>query len=212
MLAGNNGLFREGLRTLLDEQPGFSVVGESLDGKDILRLTGTTRTDILILETESLDSSSIDVLRAAQTSEQKLKIILLVADINNEQASEAFNLGARGIILKESAAVSLFNCISTVMEGYFWIPGKGKSDSSVLQKNPRPAPGIKILPAKFGLTKREMQILVLAVAGKTNREIAKRISISEQTVKQHLTNIFDKVGVYNRLELALFAMNQNLVA
>jgi|WetSurMetagenome_2_1015567.scaffolds.fasta_scaffold233570_2 two-component system, NarL family, nitrate/nitrite response regulator NarL len=210
LLAGHNGLFREGLRTLLEEQPGFSVVGEALGGKDILRLTGTIETDILILETEILDSSNIDVLRAVQASGQKPKIILLVADIKNEQAAEAFNLGARGIILKESATTSLFNCISAAMEGQYWVPGKGKSDSPVLQKNPRPSSGIKTPPAKFGLTKREMQILVLAVAGKTNREIAKRISISEQTVKHHLTNIFDKVGVYNRLELALFAIHHGL--
>jgi len=210
LLAGHNGLFREGLRSLLEDQPGFSVIGEALDGKDILQMTGTIKPDILIMETELLDSSNIDVLRALQGSGQKLKTILLVADIKNEQASEAFDLGARGIILKESAANSLFNCIGAVMEGQYWIPGKGKSALPVLQKNPHASPGIKTPPAKFGLTKREMQILVQAVAGKTNREIAKRISISEQTVKHHLTNIFDKVGVYNRLELALFAIHHGL--
>jgi two-component system, NarL family, nitrate/nitrite response regulator NarL len=210
LLAGHNGLFREGLKSLLEEEPGFSVNGEASDGKDVLRLTGAVKPDILILEAEVLDSSNIEVLRTLQSSGQKVKTILLVADIKNEQASEVFKLGARGIILKESATNSLFNCISVVMEGQYWVPGKGKSDSPALQKNPRPSPGIKTPPAKFGLTKREMQILVLAVAGKTNREIAKRISISEQTVKHHLTNIFDKVGVYNRLELALFAIHHGL--
>jgi two-component system, NarL family, nitrate/nitrite response regulator NarL len=212
LLAGHNGLFREGLRTLLEEQPGFSVVGEALDGKDVVDLTETVKPDILILETETLDSLSIEVLHTLQGSGKKPKIILLVADIKNEQASEAFELGVRGIILKESATNSLFGCISAVMEGQYWVPGKGKSDSPVLQKNPRPSPAIKTLPAKFGLTKREMQILAQAVAGKTNREIAKRISISEETVKHHLTNIFDKVGVCNRLELALFAIHHGLTS
>jgi two-component system, NarL family, nitrate/nitrite response regulator NarL len=210
LLAGHNGLFKEGLKSLLEDQPGYIVVGEALDGREISRLTDTVKTDLLILEAELVDSSCIDALRAAQNSRQKVKTILLIADIKNEQASEAFNLGTQGIVMKESATNSLFNCISTVMEGQYWVPGKGKSKTPVLQKNPRPSASVKTPPAKFGLTKREMQILVLAVAGKTNREIAKRITISEQTVKHHLTNIFDKVGVYNRLELALFAIHHGL--
>jgi two-component system, NarL family, nitrate/nitrite response regulator NarL len=210
LLAGHNGLFREGLKTLLEEQPGYFVIGDALDGKDALRLVETIKPDILILETELLENSGIEFLRSLQNSEQKIRTVLLLADIKNEQAVEAFSLGARGIILKESATTSLFNCINAVMEGQYWVPGKGKSDSPVMQKHPRPSPGAKTPPAKFGLTKREMQILALAVAGKTNREIAKRVAISEQTVKHHLTNIFDKVGVYNRLELALFAIHHSL--
>jgi two-component system, NarL family, nitrate/nitrite response regulator NarL len=212
LLAGHNGLFREGLKTLLEEQPGYSVIGEALDGKDVLRLAETIKPDILILELELFDKSSHEVLHSLRNSQQKIKIVLLLADIKNEQAAEAFNSGTRGIILKESATTSLFGCINAVMEGQYWIPGKGKSDLPVLQKNPHPSPGAKTPPAKFGLTKREMQILGLAVAGRTNRDIAKRIAISEQTVKHHLTNIFDKVGVYNRLELALFAIHHGLIS
>jgi two-component system, NarL family, nitrate/nitrite response regulator NarL len=210
LLAGHNGLFREGLKSLLEDQPGFSVVGEALDSKEVSCLAGKVKPDVLILEAELLDASSTEVLRVLQGSEQKTKTVLVVSDIKSEHASEAFSLGVRGIILKESATNSLFNCISAVTEGHYWIPGKGKSDSPDLQKVLRLSPGIKAPPAKYGLTKREMQILVLTVAGKTNREIAKRISISEQTVKHHLTNIFDKVGVYNRLELALFAIHHGL--
>jgi two-component system, NarL family, nitrate/nitrite response regulator NarL len=211
-LAVHNELFREGLKTLLEEQPGFFVVGEAMDRKGVLRLAEPSQADLLLMESEFPDASSIEVLRALPPSNQKLRTVLLVADIKKGQASEAFNAGARGIILKESAANSLFKCISAVMEGQFWIPGKGISDSPPLKEDDSQSSEIKTPPAKFGLTKREMQILALVVAGRTNREVAKRIAISEQTVKHHVTNIFDKVGVYNRLELALFAIHHGLTA
>ena len=211
-LAVHSGLFREGLKTLLEEQPGFFVVGEAIDGKEVLRLAEPAKPDLLLMEFDLPVTSSIEVLRSLQPSNQKIRTVLLVADIKKGQASEAFNAGARGIVLKESAANSLFKCISAVMEGQYWIPGKGISDSLPLPEDDSKASEITTPPAKFGLTKREMQILALVVAGRTNREIAKRISISEQTVKHHVTNIFDKVGVYNRLELALFAIHHGLTA
>jgi two-component system, NarL family, nitrate/nitrite response regulator NarL len=209
LLSGHNGLFREGLKTLLEEQPGFRVVGEAFDGKEVTRVAELTHPDILVLEAEFPDLSILESVRSLQNAHPKLKIILLVADMKKNQSSAAFETGVRGIILKESAANSLFKCISAVMEGKFWIPGKGISDLPQLRETNH-SQGIETAPAKFGLTKREMQILTLVAAGRTNREIAKRVSISEQTVKHHVTNIFDKIGVYNRLELALFAVHHGL--
>jgi two-component system, NarL family, nitrate/nitrite response regulator NarL len=211
LLAGHNGIFREGLKSLLEEQPGFFVVGEAIDGKEVLSLTELVAPDILLMEADSPDFTSIELLRALKSSNQNLKIVLLVSEIKKDQASEVFNAGARGIILKESATNSLFKCVNAVIDGRYWIPDKGISDVAPLQEETSQSE-IKTQPPRFGLTKREMQILALVVAGRTNREIAKRISISEQTVKHHVTNIFDKVGVYNRLELALFAIHHGLTA
>lgn len=216
VIAGQQGFFREGLKTLIEEQPEFSVVGEAFDGDDMLQLDDSIKPDILLIHTEAPDRSGIEMLRKLQSSDFKPKIIWLVAGIKKELEAEAFNTGIRGIILKGSAADSLYKCISAVMNGKYWTPGGGLADSPRLQ-TPReeavpPESKAKSPAKKFGLTKREMQILTLVVAGRTNREIAKRFSISEQTVKHHVTNIFDKVGAYNRLELALFAIHHGLAS
>jgi two-component system, NarL family, nitrate/nitrite response regulator NarL len=217
LIAGQQGFFREGIRSLLDEQPEFSVVGETFDGDDVLQLNASIKPDVLLICAEALDRASIGILNALQPSEQKPGIVLLVSAISKDMELEAFNKGVHGIILQESAANSLFKCIGAVMSGQYWIPGRGISNSpqhqpSQEENDPPPAKKIKAPTKKFGLTTREMQILTLVVAGMTNREIAKRFSISEQTVKHHVTNIFDKVGAYNRLELALFAIHHGLAA
>jgi two-component system, NarL family, nitrate/nitrite response regulator NarL len=212
LIAGHNGLFREGLKSLLDEQPGFKVVGEAHISKEIGKLTRVSKPDLLLIEAEDADLSGFEDLHEIHNTNEKLKIVLVVADIKKEQMSAVFNAGVRGVILKESATNSLFSCINAVMDGQHWIPDKVNSDVLKIYKADSPAAQIQTPPSKFGLTKREMQILALVVAGKTNREVAKRFSISEQTVKHHVTNIFDKVGVYNRLELALFAIHHGLTA
>jgi two-component system, NarL family, nitrate/nitrite response regulator NarL len=216
LIAGQQGFFREGLKTLLEEQPEFSVVGEAFDGEDIVQLTDSFKPDILLIHTEAPDRSSIGLLHELQTLDQKTKTVWLVSGIKKELELEAFNTGVHGIILKGSAANTLYKCISAVMNGQYWIPGRGVADSPQPQlpqeENDPPPTKIKAPTKKFGLTKREMQILTLVVAGRTNREIAKRFSISEQTVKHHVTNIFDKVGAYNRLELALFAIHHGLAS
>jgi two-component system, NarL family, nitrate/nitrite response regulator NarL len=212
LIADDNSLFREGLRTLLEEQPGFSVVGEAVDGKDALQFIDQAKPGILLLGVEVPDAAAIKILRSIRGADGELRIVLLAADIKPNQAAEAFKSGVHGLILKESAAQLLFKCINSIMDGRYWIPGKGVSDTPQLEDNdkmPKPAKGA---PQQYDLTSREMQILAAVVAGRTNREIAKRFSISEQTVKHHVTNIFDKVGVYNRLELALFAIHHGLIA
>jgi len=178
LIAQNDGLFREGLCALLEEQPGFFVVGEAHAGNDVLRLVTPPTPDILLLATR----------------------------IETEQASEALRSGACAILLKHSAGALLFKCIRAVMEGQHWFPGNEFLDIAPVRENGLAMARINSLPAKYGLTKREIQVLSLVIAGLKNREIAKRFSISEQTVKHHMTNIYDKLGVYNRLELALFAV------
>ena len=134
-----------------------------------------------------------------------------LADFEPEQIQEVFKLGARGVILKESATTLLFSCIEAVRAGKYWIGHESVMDLSHLldktQQLLRPQPRAK----DFGLTQRELEILAAIVAGKTNRELAEQFTISEQTVKHHITHIFDKMGVYNRLELALFAIHHGLV-
>jgi two-component system, NarL family, nitrate/nitrite response regulator NarL len=211
LLTGNNGFFREGLKALIEEQPGFSVIDEALDRNELVHQAELIDPDILLLETETLDSAGINILLSLRESKNAFRIILLVADIKMKQVSEAFKAGVQGIVLKESAANSLYKCIGAVMEGRYWVPDGGISDALHLLEGAPQSSKIKALMLKFGLTKREMQILALIVAGRTNLQIAKQFSISEQTVKHHVTNMFDKTGVCNRLELTLFAIHNGLI-
>jgi two-component system nitrate/nitrite response regulator NarL len=211
VIADGHALLREGLRSLLDEQPGFHIVGEAADGQEVMQLADQLKPDILLLDLQLPHVSAMEVLDSIVHKHKKIRVILLAAVIERGQASEAFRVGARGIMRKDSDAKFLYKCIQAVMAGQYWVMREAISDLSHLVDS-EGFPGEGTARSKnFSLTKREMEILAAVVSGSTNREIAKHFSISEQTVKHHITNIFDKVGVYNRLELALFAIHHGLI-
>jgi DNA-binding NarL/FixJ family response regulator len=135
---------------------------------------------------------------------------LLTAAIEKKQIIEALQVGARGVVLKDAATQMLIRAIRTVINGQFWVGRESVVDMQAYLKNQiasQPAPKAK----SYGLTRREIEILGTIVGGLSNKEIAQKFSLSEDTVKHHLTNIFDKVGVSSRLELALFAINNQLI-
>ena len=141
----------------------------------------------------------------------------MTASIEKEQIAQALQLGARGIVLKDAPTDILLKSIRAVTDGKFWVGENSVTDLvEILRTYLPPAGGSggggKNPKKNFGLTPRELEVVESIVSGFTNKEIAARYSISEQTVKHHLRNIFDKVGVSNRLELALFAINHRLVA
>ena len=141
-----------------------------------------------------------------------VRVILLPSAIEKSEIVEALQLGARGIVLKQSVIQVLFKAIQTVMAGEYWV---GREPVSSLVQYLRTLmvgalPHDKARQRKFGLTPRELEIVSAVVAGYSNKEIAEYFKISEDTVKHHLSNIFDKLGVSTRLELALFAVNQGL--
>ena len=113
--------------------------------------------------------------------------------------------------MKESGVDVLFESMRCVMAGQYWIFGERcKSLEQTMNKLPKSAPEIKQSP-KFTLTQQELRVVAAVASGITNKQIAQQLSISEQTVKHHITNIFDKLGVYNRLELTLFALHHKLI-
>lgn len=211
LIADDHSLFREGLCKLLEEQPGFRVVGEASDGREALQLVKQRKADLLLLDLQMPSLPGMEVLRQLEAADKGLRTIVLAATIDKDQVAEAFRLGACGIVLKESATSLLLECMRAVLDGKFWVVREAVSDLSPLLNEGDYCGELKGRPKHFGLTGREMEVLAAVVAGKTNREIAGQFSISEQTVKHHVTNIFDKVGVYNRLELALFAIHHGLV-
>jgi DNA-binding NarL/FixJ family response regulator len=215
LIADDHPLFRDGLRRLLQSEPGFEVVGEASDGDELLGLVRKAKPDILLLDLSMPRRDGMAVLRELATAKIPVRTLLLTAAIDQGQIVQALRLGAYGVILKESTTQRLFDSIRCVMAGQYWVGRESVSDLVRALRSaggPPDGGGTGLRARDFGLTPREMEIVTLVVAGYSNPDIAQRCSISEQTVKHHVSNIFDKLGVSNRLELALFAVNHRLTA
>ena len=194
-------------------EPEFKIVGEAVDGKQALELTQKLHPDILLLDMIMPRLTGLDTLRELANAPAPVRTIVLTASIEKEQIAQALQLGARGIVLKDAPTDVLLASIRTVMNGQFWVGQEKVTDPVEILRSYLPRESdAKSVKKTFGLTVRELDVVAAIVSGFTNREIAQKFSISEQTVKHHLRNIFDKVGVSNRLELALFAINHQLIA
>ncbi len=209
ILADDHTIFREGLKTLLAGRKNFKVVAEASDGDTVCALVARHKPDILLLDLVMPKVRGLEVLQRLTEAGSKVRTILLSGAVQGDEITQAFELGARGVILKDSASTLLFQCIQAAMDGQYWIGQHAVADLVETLKKHRSAEK-KAPPKNYGLTPREMEIVKAAISGLSNKEIATQYSISEQTVKHHITSIFDKLGVYNRLELTLFAFHHGL--
>jgi two-component system, NarL family, nitrate/nitrite response regulator NarL len=196
-------IFRDGLRRLLESERDFTVVAEGTDGMDAIRIAREDRPDILLLDVAMPRLDGVNALSAAEMSETK--VIVLTAGLDERQVSKAIELGARGIVLKESATRLLIDSIRGVMDGKLML---GPDVAAILAHAVVRSGDREQRP--YGLTAREVEIVAAIAEGKSNRDIATHLGISLQTVKHHLTSIFDKTGTASRLELALVALKQHL--
>jgi len=212
VIADDHPIFRDGLRRLLEAEPDLKVVGEACDGAEAVKFTRQLKPDILLLDLAMPRHPGLEALRemsSGQTS-NSVRVILLTAAAEKNQIVEALQLGARGVVLKDSATQLLLKSIHTVMAGEYWVGRESVSNLVQFLRTLMQSSGEEARQKKFGLTPRELEIVSTVVAGYSNKEIAEYFKISEDTVKHHLSNIFDKLGVSTRLELALFAVNQGL--
>jgi len=209
LIANGHPIFRIGLRALIETESGFKLAGEAIDGEQAVSLTQKLKPDVLLLDTVMPKIGGMDVLKGLAASPVRTNTVIFTAAIEDQEIIEALKLGARGVIMKDTPMPLLVKGIRCIAAGEFWV-GRGNVQGLVhaLQNShSKPADD----PAqRFALTGREVEVLTAIVDGYSNKDIAKRFSISEQTVKHHLSRIFAKVGVSNRLELALFSMQNQL--
>jgi DNA-binding NarL/FixJ family response regulator len=205
VVADDHPIFRDGLRRLLEAETDLRVVGEASDGLDAVRMVEQLRPDLLLLDLNMPRRPGLEVARILSETQHPAHVVLLTAAIESHQVLEAVRLGVRGVVQKDAATELLLKAIRTVMSGQYWVGREKVADIVELLRRPTPT-GRK----NFGLTPRELEIVGTVVSGFSNRDIAQKLKVSEDTVKHHLTNIFNKTGVSSRLELALFAINHQL--
>ena len=211
VLADDHQLFRDALKQLLDAEADFVVVGEAGDGEEAVAQTLQHEPDILLLDVAMPNANGMQVLEQIAAASRTTRIIMVTGTVEEEALRRALHLGARGFVLKESGAMQLLESIRVVHGGDYFV-GRECMEDLVSAVRGRGIAETKASRSKrdFGLTLRERQIVSAVVDAYQNKEIAEKFAISEKTVKHHLTNIFNKVGVSNRLELALFAVHHRL--
>ena len=210
LLADDHPLFRDGIRKLLHSEPGFRVVGQASNGDEAIQLAKRLSPDIILLDVAMPGRDGMDALKELATLHLPARTLLLTASLGKSEIVRALKLGACGVILKEATTARLFESIRCVMTGQYWVGRESVSDLVRALRTVSPSAELSQRPRDFGLTRRETEVVSMVVAGYSNPDIAEKCNISEQTVKHHIGHIFDKLGVSNRLELALFAVNHRL--
>jgi two-component system nitrate/nitrite response regulator NarL len=203
LIADDHVIFRDGLRKLLDSDDELTVVGEAASGAECIKMLAKLKPDILLLDLRMPDKSGLAVLEEVNFDTVPTRVIVLTAAEDNREVIRAMRLGARGVVLKQSATEVLLKSIHRVHAGEIWLDNRMTAE--VL--NAFSVAGAAPRSEKPLLSDREKEIVHLVVQGFRNKEIGVKLFIGEQTVKNHLHNIFDKLGVSDRLELALYALH-----
>ena len=208
LLADDHAIFRDGVRKLLEHENDISIVGEAANGDVCIGLLAKLKPDILLLDLRMPGKDGFVVLGEVNFDSLSTRTIVLTAAEDDRDAVRAMRLGARGIVLKQSAGELLVNSIRQVHGGEIWLDSHVTAE--VMKAFAKSSDGGPQRNTPL-LSDREKQVVNRVSQGESNKEIGQSLFISEQTVKNHLHNIFDKLGVSDRLELALYAIHHRLI-
>jgi DNA-binding NarL/FixJ family response regulator len=206
---------RTGLRSILSTASEMQIVAEAQDGIEAIERTLELSPDVVLTELRLPNSEGLSVLRTLHTRAPQVKVILFTASENKDDFIEAMKLGCCGILPKDAAPSLILKSIQKVYAGEIWLDSN--TTAAVIRQFASPMDsslgqvGATTKPRERAqLSQREREIIVLIAQGYKNKEIAEKMFITEQTVKNHLHNVFDKLGVSDRLELALYAIHNSL--
>ena len=207
LIAEHQIMFRETLRSLIEQDKGMQIVGEAGSGREALEQAAELRPDVVLIEITLPDQPVSETLVGLARVHPPARAIIIDGISDRRQVFESLKHGARGILPRQTTPQMLFKSIRAVAAGEYWVGHQSVAD---LIDYVRAAESPKNAAERNGrqhLTARESDIADAVVEGLTNKDIAAKLGISEETVKHHLTSIFDKTGVSNRLELALHIMH-----
>jgi len=203
-------VYRLGLRRLLEPEEDLVIVGEAGNGMEAILLLEKLQPDVLLLDLKMPVMDGLDVLNEISKRKLRTRAILMMTDTDREKAVRAVRLGARGIVFKDADANLLVKSIRKVHEGEVWIdnPILSQALETLVSKPAQPPlPGER----RNRLSNREMEVVRCVAMGMRNKEVADKLGVSEATVKNHLTSVYAKLGVSDRLELILYAIHHGLV-
>ncbi len=210
IIADEHPIRRHSLRRLLESQHGIQILDEASDPSGAVRLTRYFKPDILLLDFALSQGLEAQVRIDFVNHLSPTRTVLIVNAVERFHILEAFRLGAQGIFVRTSAVQQLLKDMGSVMSGNYWLEsGRASILLEALRERLSEGKGVAA-PKDYKLTRRELDIIRKVATGHSNKEVGETFSISERTVKHHLTNIFSKVGVSSRLQLALFAVNYQL--
>ena len=208
LVADDHAIFRDGLRKLLNSDQEITIVGEAQNGEEAIKLVAKLKPDVLLLDLRMPDKDGLAVLEEINFDTIPTRVVVLTAAEDDRDVIRAMRLGARGVVLKQSATEILVKSIHRVHAGEIWLDNRMTAEVlKAFSKSSEAGPGRE----KPLLSGREKEVVQLVAQGFRNKEIGEKLFISEQTVKNHVHNIFDKLGVSDRLELALYALHHRLI-
>lgn len=206
LIADDQTLFRAGLARLLNEDERVEIVGQAVDGQDAIKQAAKLKPDVVLMDLKMPGADGIEATRQITEADPKIKVLMLTTFETDSNVIQALKAGASGYVLKDSTADAIASAITAVVSGDRVMAG------AVANRVLEMLTGTTT-PKEFydGLTNREIEILKLLANGMANKQIAYRLKISEKTVRNHVSNTYDKLGIYDRSQAVLYAVRKGLV-
>lgn len=206
IVVDDHSLMRQGLKQLLELDKNITVIDEATNGEEAIKKALKIKPDVILLDINMPKLNGIEALRRLKDTGISSKIIMLTIHDDKEYLYETINIGADGYVLKDADADTLIKAIKEVYKGDTYIQ-PNLATLLVKSSNDNRISRNELIES---LTKREYEVLTLIAEGLNNKEIAERLFISEKTVKNHVSNIFRKIGVNDRVQAAIFAYKNNI--
>ncbi len=211
LIIDDHPLFREGLKTIIDRQDRFTVVGEAGNGRKGLQMAKKLKPDLVIVDISLPDQSGIQLTRDMRSLLPATRILIVSMHSKIDYIAEAFQAGATGYVVKESASERLVQGLDSIARGDYFLDSS-VSHTVVENLMKSPLKEAKITDADYGtLTPREQEVMRLLAEGLSCKEVAKKLFISHKTVENHRANIMNKLDIHSTIELIRYAAKLGLI-